>query len=374
MVASDAEHDRACQRRRDELPGGHAGGARDHQFEPPRQREIAGHRADQDAERHQLFEQLRHAEQRRLRDRDRGRRHQARGLADHLDVVDQHQQHENARKHADRRDQEAAGKISPERVGHHAHAVAGRPNSRARRAFDLLMASISAGRRLHHDAADDHPQADADRGEQHRILDQGDGRRFHRHDRAGESRHAQAEHRQDRAADRKIAALARGARRAEKGKGQDREGEGIDRRHEAVMQFGAELSGQLLEDRIVLRGRNQLPEIAFANSERDVAAAIGEFRHVEGIAAERHQRRIALSGLETFEIAVFEHQIGAALVLQHRAVVGDDGDALLRIAAIVDEDAGRARRRAAVRGSGSSGSGRAGRSVRAAGCWSARRR
>jgi len=43
------------------------------------------------------------------------------------------------------------------------------------------------------------------------------------------------------------------------------------------MQFGAELSGDLLVDRIVGGGRQQLPEIAFANPERDVAAAIGEF-------------------------------------------------------------------------------------------------
>src|SRR5215212_12265124 len=140
----DAENDRTCQRRRDELPGGYAGRPCDHQFEPPRQCEIAGHRADQDAERHQLFEQLRHPVQRRLGHGNRGYRYQPGGLADHFDVVDQHEQHENARKHAHRRDQEAAGKVSPERVGHHAHAVAGRPNSRASRAFERLMASISA--------------------------------------------------------------------------------------------------------------------------------------------------------------------------------------------------------------------------------------
>ena len=73
-----------------------------------------------------------------------GRRSQPRRLADHFDVVDQHQQHENAREHAQRRDHEAAGKISPKRVGYHAHAVTGRPNSRKRRALDLLIASISA--------------------------------------------------------------------------------------------------------------------------------------------------------------------------------------------------------------------------------------
>ena len=239
----DAEHDRACQRRRDELPGGNAGGARDHEFEPPRQREVAGHRADQDAERHQLFEQLRHAEQRRLRDHDRGCRNQARGLAHHFDVIDQHQQHEDAGKHAHRRDHEAAGEITPERVGHHAHAVAGRPKSRASRAFDLLIASISAagGSTTMPPRIIQRPTRDRRRTASRYCTSAAAGD-LHRHDRAGESGHAQAEHREDRAADRKIAALARGARRAEKRKGQRREGKRIDRRHEAIMQFGAELA------------------------------------------------------------------------------------------------------------------------------------
>ena len=35
---------------------------------------------------------------------------------------------------------------------------------------------------------------------------------------------------------------------------------------------------------------------------------IGEFRHVERIAVECHQRRIALAGLEALQIAVFENQ------------------------------------------------------------------
>ena len=201
------------------------------------------------------------------RHRDRGGRNQARGLAHHLDVVDQHQQHEDAEKHAHRRDHEAAGEISSERVGHHAHAVAGRPKSRASRAFDLLIASISAAGGSTTMPPTNHPQADArSPPNSMQILHKCRGRRFHRHDRAGKSGHAQAEHREDRAADREVAALARGARRAEKGKGQHREGERIDRRHEAVMQFGAELAGQLLVDRIVCRGRDQFPQIALANS------------------------------------------------------------------------------------------------------------
>src|SRR6185295_19084527 len=66
-----------------------------------------------------------------------------RRLAHHLDVIDEHEQHEDAREHADRRDQEAAREVAPERVGDHAHAVAGLLNSRAIRAFERLMASIS---------------------------------------------------------------------------------------------------------------------------------------------------------------------------------------------------------------------------------------
>ncbi len=74
--------------------------------------------------------------------------------------------------------------------------------------------------------------------------------------------------------------------------------------------------------------------------ERDVVALVGEFRHVEGVTAERHQRRIALAGLEALEIAVLEDQERAAVVLHDRSMVGDDADAFLGIAAVVDEDAG----------------------------------
>jgi len=54
------------------------------------------------------------------------------------------------------------------------------------------------------------------------------------------SDHAQREYGEDRAADRKVAALARGARRArEKAKVSAANAKRIDRRHEAVMQLGA---------------------------------------------------------------------------------------------------------------------------------------
>ncbi len=121
------------------------------------------------------------------------------------------------------------------------------------------MCSISAAGGSTHDAADDHPDPDADAAEQHQILHDRGQWIFTVTTRAGEAHHAQAEHREDRAADREIAALARGARRTEEGKGEGRERERIDRRHEAVMQLGAELAGQLLIDRIVLRAATSAP-------------------------------------------------------------------------------------------------------------------
>src|SRR6185437_1026374 len=100
--------------------------------------------------------------------------------------------------------------------------------------------------------------------------------------RAGESGHAQSEDRQDGSADGEVPTLARGARRAEKRKCQRGKREGIDRRHEAVMQLGAELPGQLLVDRVVLVRVQKLPEITLANAQRDIAV-LREFRHVEGV-------------------------------------------------------------------------------------------
>src|SRR5205807_4748912 len=59
---------------------------------------------------------------------------------------------------------------------------------------------------------------------------------------------------------RSIAALARGARRAEEGKGEGRERKRIDRRHEAIMQLGEELARQLLIGLVVLVRPHQFPE------------------------------------------------------------------------------------------------------------------
>src|SRR6202020_3409596 len=138
-------------------------------------------------------------------------------------------------------------------------------------------------------------------------------------------------YRKNCAAHRKVSALARRAWRAEKGKGERGKGKGIDRRHEAIMQFGAKLSRQLLIDRVRIFRRQQFPEVALANPQRDVMSLIGELRHVEAIAAERDQRRIAFPDFEAFEISVLENQERAALVLHDCAVIGHDADALLGI-------------------------------------------
>src|SRR5260370_34644028 len=113
----------------------------------------------------------------------------------------------------------------------------------------------------------------------------------------------------------------------------------IDRRHETIMQLGAELSGQLHVDRIVGKRREQFPKVTFANAQSDVASLIREFRHVERITTERHQRGILLAGFEAFEISVLKYQKRSALVFQDRAMVGDDADTFLWVTAVIDEDA-----------------------------------
>ena len=73
-------------------------------------------------------------------------------------------------------------------------------------------------------------------------------------------------------------------------------------------------------------------------------------REIERIALEIHDRRIlllegaflALLALDDFQpmhAAGLEHEEGAALVLHDRALLGQEGRALLRIAPVVDEHA-----------------------------------
>ena len=224
-------------------------------------------------------------------------------------------------------------------------------------------------RRLHHDAADDHPQPDADRAEQHRVLNESHGEA---------SSPSSPSRRIPPCAGQTPPGSIRRSKNCGSGawcaacRGRQRSGRRtrrIDRRQEAVMQLGAKLPGQLLEDRIVVRGRNHPRD-----SVRElvgIAAAIGEFRHVEGIAGECHQRRIALSASKRSRLPSSAPDRSRSRS-SAPCLVGNDGDALpgsrrssTKMPASFT--------RAGVRGCESSGSGRAGRNVRAAGCWSARR-
>ncbi len=116
----NADAERHEQRGRDELPGRHASRAGDHEFEPPRQAEIAGHRADQRAERQDALGDLRNAEQRGLGDLDGRDVRRIRQPTHHLDVVDQDDQREHAEQHRDQRGQELHAEIARERAGHRA--------------------------------------------------------------------------------------------------------------------------------------------------------------------------------------------------------------------------------------------------------------
>jgi hypothetical protein len=162
--------------------------------------------------------------------------------------------------------------------------------------------------------------------------------RFRCHDGTGKARHAQAEHRGNCAAHREVAALPRRPWRAQECKGQGGKGKRIDRRHQAVVHLGAELPRHLLVKRVIHWRHHQFPEISFTNSVGDVLAAIGELRHIESVAAERHHGGVGLARLETLQIAVFQNQERTILVLQHRAMVGNDGDALFGIATIINKN------------------------------------
>src|SRR5579883_179401 len=111
-----AEDERDEDRRRDELPGRDAGRARDHELEPARQVEIAGHAGDQDRERHDALGDLRHAKERRLGDDQRRNVGQVGGLAHQLDVLDERDQREDPEEDEDRGDEEAQAEVATERA------------------------------------------------------------------------------------------------------------------------------------------------------------------------------------------------------------------------------------------------------------------
>ena len=129
----DADAERHEHGRSDELPCRHARGARDDELEPPRQAEIARHRADQRAERQHALGDLRHAEQGRLRHLQRGDVRRVGEPAHHLDVVEQDHQREHAGQHRDQRGEKSHAEIARERAGHRA-APAMAPTRRATQA------------------------------------------------------------------------------------------------------------------------------------------------------------------------------------------------------------------------------------------------
>ena len=96
-----AEQKRRDHRGCDELPGGNAGRARNDQFEPARQRQIAGHRADQHRERHDALGKLRHAEHGNFRQHQRGGFRPVRAAAQQLDIVDHRGERDHAEERAD---------------------------------------------------------------------------------------------------------------------------------------------------------------------------------------------------------------------------------------------------------------------------------
>ena len=146
--------------RRDELPGRHAGRARHHEFEPPRQAEIAGHRADQHAERQDALRDLRHAVQRDLGDQQRGdvrRRRPMRRIM--LDVVEQDDQREDAEQHRDQRGEEAHAEIAVRACRDHCAGLTTVPARRANHSLTRIDGVGQEGRRLDDQAARDREQA-----------------------------------------------------------------------------------------------------------------------------------------------------------------------------------------------------------------------
>ena len=124
-------------------------GARRPQLVPPRQAEIAGHRADQDAERQDPLGDLRHAEERGLGDHQAETFGHVASAPHHLDVVDQHDQHEHAEEHRDQRAEEAHAEIADERARSSRGSCRSRRRSCATHALNACRSRVvEEGRRL----------------------------------------------------------------------------------------------------------------------------------------------------------------------------------------------------------------------------------
>ena len=154
----------------------------------------------------------------------------------------------------------------------------------------------------------------------------------------------------DGAEHRERAALPRRARRAEIGIGDHDERERIKRGHQPVVQFGAELTG-LLEVELIFRvGKQQLPEIALADRILHRLGAAGELRKIERVSVEGDHGRIALAGFVPLHDPFLQNQEGAVVVVEQLADFGKNGDAFVRIAPVVEENAGELAVRCVARG------------------------
>ena len=146
--------------------------------------------------------------------------------------------------------------------------------------------------------------------------------------------HGKRDH--DRAAKRHGAALPCRARRAQIGKGDDHEGERIDRHADPVEELGAKLSRCPLVDRVVWPRPKQFRERALLHGKLDIRCPGRQPRQIERVLHEAHDHRVTLFGLLPVHRAAFEHEKEAALVAQEIAAFGEDGDAFLRVALIVE--------------------------------------
>src|SRR5205085_9020891 len=84
-------------------------------------------------------------------------------------------------------------------------------------------------------------------------------------------------------------------------------------------------------DRVVRIRERDVPQVALAYAERLHGRSAGEAREVEGVALEAHDGRIETSDFEPLHAAGDQHQEGAGSGLDDLAMIGDRGDALLRV-------------------------------------------
>jgi hypothetical protein len=121
-----------------EFPGRDTCRPRHHKLVAPRQSQIAGHRTNQHAERHDAFGNDRHAEERQFENGQRGRVRIAGRTTHQLDGIEQRHEQYDAGKHGNDGHEEPHSEISPEGEWH-AHRSASvmwpvRPIARAARA------------------------------------------------------------------------------------------------------------------------------------------------------------------------------------------------------------------------------------------------